>query len=145
MHYIYATNYTIMINNLFGRLICIVLILTTALNISSAQQTQPVTLTDDPYNTTLSNGIVTLIVKKANGNILSLKYHDEEMMGNGGGYWVMLGQSPGKAALSTQDKPGPAVFSVSKDPGKNGGNMGEITIRFPYTGQPNVIPMDIEI
>lgn len=110
----------------------------------NAQQNQPVTITQDAETATMSNNQVTIVIKKANGNILSLKYHGTEIMSHGAGYWVTLGEIPGKSgtiqAVST-----PSVFSITKDPAKNKGELGEMSIRFPFHGQEGVLPLDIEI
>ena len=45
----------------------------------------------------------------------------------------------------TQQKGTPAGFLISQDPDKNGGSLGEITLTFPYKGQPKAVPLDIEI
>lgn len=109
-----------------------------------AQQNQPVTITQDAETATMFNSQVVIVIKKANGNILSLKYHGIEIMSNGAGYWVTLGEVPGKTgtiqAVST-----PSVFSITTNPGENKGNIGEMSIRFPYHGQPDVLPLDVEI
>jgi rhamnogalacturonan endolyase len=109
----------------------------------AACQQLPVRLTEDAETATLSNGLVTLIVKKANGNILSLKYQGSEIMGHGGGYWVMLAAVPGQP--TTQVVGMPSVFSITKDPARNNGSVAEIALRFPYTRQAATIPMDIEL
>jgi rhamnogalacturonan endolyase len=107
------------------------------------QQAPAVVITQSNETATMTNGEVTLVVKKLNGNILSLKYHGLEVMGHGGGYWDIIGAIPNQPTIQLPGSP--AVCGITKDPGKNGGELGEITVRFPYTGQANTIPLDIEV
>ena len=109
----------------------------------AAESGVPVVLTDDGETATLANGIVSLTVRKANGNILSLRRGDIELISRGGGYWNIYGATPGEA--NTEQKGTPSVFRVSQDPAQNGGARGEIALRFPYLGQPKAVPLDIEI
>ena len=109
----------------------------------AAESGAPVVLTDHGETATLANGIVSLTVRKANGNILSLRRGDIELISRGGGYWNIYGATPGEA--NTEQKGTPSVFRVSQDPAKNGGARGEIALRFPYLGQPKAVPLDIEI
>lgn len=102
-----------------------------------------VTLMQDAETATLSNGLVTAKIKKSNGNMLSLTYEGMDMLSRGGGYWNIYGYTKGQA--NTQEKGIPTVFTITADPSKNGGSMGEIALRFPYTGQDKTVPMDIEI
>lgn len=107
------------------------------------QKVQPVVITENNETATLSNGQIALTIKKVNGNILSLKYKDMELMSHGNGYWVTLGEIPHNPAIQTVSTP--SVFSITKDPDKTKGDIGEISIRFPYHGQADVLPLDIEI
>jgi rhamnogalacturonan endolyase len=103
----------------------------------------PVVVSEDADTATLANGIVSATVKKASGNLLSLRFHDAELMSRGQGYWNIYGNVPGQK--KTEQKATPSVFRISQNPGENGGALGEITLRFPYHGQPNAVPLDIEI
>ncbi len=105
---------------------------------------QPVVLSEDAETATLGNGIVWATVKKANGNLLSLRYRGMEMLSRGGGYWNIYGRIPGEAE-NTELKPAPATFRISQDPKTNGGALGEIVLGFPYRGQSKAVPLDIEI
>lgn len=108
-----------------------------------AQQNQPVIITENDETATITNSVVTVVIKKATGNIASYKYKGFEMMGHGGGYWVTLGEIPGKTTI--QGVSTPSVFSITKDPAKTKGDLGEVTIRFPYNKQEGNLPFDIEI
>jgi len=109
----------------------------------AANPDSPVVVSEDAETATLDNGIVAAKVRKANGNLLSLRFHGLELISRGGGYWNIYGATPGQA--NTQEKGTPATFRISQNPADNGGAMGEITLRFPYLGQPKAVPMDIEI
>ncbi len=109
----------------------------------SAAEPAPVTLTDDGETATLANGVVSLTVRKANGNIVSLRRNELELISRGGGYWNIYGATPGSP--NTERKGIPSVFHISEDPRSNGGARGEIALRFPYLGQANTVPLDIEI
>ena len=104
---------------------------------------QPVIISEDANTATLANGSVSAIIKKADGKILSLKHGDIEMMSRGGGYWNIYGDVSGQK--STELKGTPSVFRISQNPAQNGGALGEITLRFPYTAQDKAVPLDIEI
>ncbi len=109
----------------------------------AAELAGSVSVTEDAETATLTNGIVSLTVKKANGNILSFRRHDVELVSRGGGYWNIYGATPGQA--NTQEKGTPSTFRISQNPAQNGGALGEIALRFPYLGQAKTVPFDIEI
>jgi len=110
---------------------------------AKSQATHPVTIEEDGDTVRLDNGIVAATIKKDNANLLSLKLHGLELISKGQGYWNVYGKTPGQK--STQDKPGPSVTRVTEDPKHNGGKLGEVALRFAYKGQPNAVPLDIEI
>ena len=109
----------------------------------AAGQDSPVVVTEDADTATLANGIVSATVKKANGNLLSLRFRGLELVSRGGGYWNIYGNTPGQP--NTEKKGMPSVVRISQNPAQNGGALGEITLRFPYLSQPNTVPLDIEI
>jgi rhamnogalacturonan endolyase len=111
--------------------------------VHAADQPPPVVVSENAETATLANGVVSVTVKKANGNLLSLRFRDVELISRGQGYWNIYGNIPGQK--KTELKPTPAVFRISQDPAKNGGTLGEITLLFPYRGQANAVPLDIEI
>lgn len=102
-----------------------------------------VVIREDAETATLTNGVVAAIIKKTDGKILSLKNRGVEMMSRGGGYWNIYGDTPGQK--STEQKGTPSVFRISQNPAENGGALGEIALRFPYTAQDRAVPLDIEI
>jgi rhamnogalacturonan endolyase len=103
----------------------------------------PVVLSDDADTVTLANGIISATVKKTNGNLISLRFRGVELLSHGGGYWNIYGSIPGQK--STELKPTPSVFRINQNPAHNGGALGEIAVLFPYRGQANAVPLDIEI
>ncbi len=115
----------------------------TGTDLHAADQSAPVVVSEDATTATLGNGVVLAKINKANGNLLSLQYHGVEMLSRGGGYWNIYGTIPGQA--NTQQKGTPSEFRISQNPAQNGGTLGEITLHFPYLGQSNAVPLDIEI
>lgn len=111
--------------------------------VQAAPKVPPVALSEDTATATLANGIVAATVRKADGNLLSLRLRGVELLSRGGGYWNIYGATPGQA--NTEKKGTPSVFTISQNPAQNGGALGEITLRFPYSGQPGTVPLDIEI
>ena len=109
----------------------------------AANSDAPVVIREDAETATLTNGIVAAIIRKADGKILSLKNRGVEMMSRGGGYWNINGDIPGQK--STEQKGTPSVFHIRQNPARNGGALGEIALRFPYTAQAKAVPLDIEI
>jgi rhamnogalacturonan endolyase len=130
--------------NLKRILILAVLFLTgTAARSRAADQGQPVVVSEDAGTATLSNGVIRATVNKLNGNLLSLKSGGLDLLSHGGAYWNCYGEIPGNT--KTQEKPGPSEFRICQDPKQNGGATGEVALRFPYHGQAEAVPMDIEI
>jgi len=113
------------------------------LTLGAKAQNQPVTLTQDAESATLENGIVIAKIKKSNGNLISLRYNGIDMLSKGGGYWNIYGYS--KIKENTQEKGTSPVVTITHDPAANGGDIGEVALRFPYTGQEKTVPFDIEI
>lgn len=113
------------------------------LALHAAEPEPPVTVSEDADTATLANGRVSITIKKANGSLLSLKYRSLELLSRGGGYWNIYGNTPGQA--NTEQKGTPSAFCISQNPSQNGGALGEITLQFPYQGQPKTVPLDIEI
>ena len=102
-----------------------------------------VTVADDPDTVTLDNGILTVKVRKQNGDLISMRYRGLDMLSRGGAYWNVYGSKPGEKP--TQNKGHPATYTVTKDPAKNGGSVGEIVLGFPFKGEADVEPLDLEI
>lgn len=111
--------------------------------VEPAELTASVVVSEDAETATLANGVIAASVRKANGNLISLRFHGSELMSRGQGYWNIYGNIPGQK--NTEQKSTPSVFRVSQNPAQNGGALGEITLRFPYHGQTNTVPLDIEI
>ncbi len=109
----------------------------------AAEPNPAVTIMEDSATATIANGLVSAIINKTNGNLLSLKERGVETLSKGGAYWNVYGNSPGQAM--TEQKGTPAGFRISQDPRKNDGALGEVVLTFPYKGQPRAVPLDIEI
>jgi rhamnogalacturonan endolyase len=112
-------------------------------NAPARSQDTPVTVTEDANTVTLDNGVIKAVVKKANANLFSLQLRGLELLSQGQAYWNVYGKIPGQQ--NTQEKPGPSVTRLTEDPAKNGGRLGEVALRFHYTGHPGTVPLDIEI
>jgi rhamnogalacturonan endolyase len=97
-----------------------------------AAEPSSVTITDSATMFTLSNGIVTAVINKRNGDLESLVYKGVETMGHDqgrAGYWE---QDPSAAA-----KVNGLTQSITIDPAKNGGERGEISIKGVTKGDPS--------
>lgn len=81
----------------------------------------PVTLAKDEASFTLANGVLSARISRRNGDLLSLRYRDMEMLGAGsghpGGYWS-------HSAASRQ-----TTSSVTIDPEKNAGERAEVSVK----------------
>jgi len=91
---------------------------------------------------TLENGLISAKINKANGNILNLKFKGTDLVDRAG-YWNVYGEVPGQPKGETKGTP--SVFTVTQDPARNGGEMGEIELLFPYKRGSNAEPLDIAI
>ncbi len=111
--------------------------------LAAAAQDARVAVSVQDDTATLDNGIVAATIRKANANLLSLRFRGMELMSRGQGYWNIYGNIPGQKM--TEQKPALADCRISQDPAHNGGALGEIALRFPYQGQSNSVPLDIEI
>jgi rhamnogalacturonan endolyase len=89
---------------------------------AAAEEANPVTVQENEDTFTLSNGIVTATVLKANGDIRSLKYKGTEIFtdqsGHAGGYWSH--DTTGGKGL---------VAKVTIDPADNGGERAEVSVK----------------
>jgi rhamnogalacturonan endolyase len=102
-----------------------------------------VAISSDADTATIANGILSATIDKATGNLRSLQFHGVDVLAHGEEYMNVYGETPGET--KTQEKPGPSELVITQNPQANGGSIGEIAIRFPYHGQPNAVPMDLEI
>jgi len=91
-----------------------------------------VTVTDNGSSVTLSNGIITLEITKADGQINTWTYDGENLLAGGvsGGkvYWEL--------------EAGNGTYTLSVDPKTNGGNQAEVNIH--TTGSSNNLDVDID-
>jgi rhamnogalacturonan endolyase len=95
----------------------------------------PVTITDGGETVTMDNGVLTMTIRKSDANLLSLLYKSNNLLHGGQAYWNVYGSTPTSGvAVHTQTKGQPSVFTITQDPTKNGGEMGEIELLFPYKG-----------
>ena len=108
----------------------------------------PVVVRDDGTTVTLENGIVSAKIAKANGNMVSLQYKTLDLMHGGEAYWNAYGSTPVdqlKDAVKTQTKGTPSILTITQDPARNGGEIGEIELLFPYKPGTSAEPLDIAI
>ncbi len=92
---------------------------------------------------TLDNGILSATVRATNANLISLRFGGLELLSRGQGYWNVYGNIPGQPM--TERKPSSAECVVTRDPARTGGQIGELALRFPYRGETNTVPLDLEI
>lgn len=118
--------------------------------ISCSSNEQPVTITEDAETYTLDNGIVTAIIAKASGDLVSFNYKNKELLDTwqtskgtpdlrrdppGENLWGLnRGMTDHQYGFWSHDAMGPrntqaAVPSITIDPESNGGERGEISIK----------------
>jgi rhamnogalacturonan endolyase len=99
----------------------------------------PVTLAEDESGFTLANGQVTARVAKRNGDLVSLKYKDLEMLGKSSGkpfgYWSHNG---GGSLGSSRES------AVVLDPKTNGGERAIVSCKFS-PGKGGNLPADVDL
>ncbi|HET7624265.1 MAG TPA: polysaccharide lyase family protein [Verrucomicrobiae bacterium] len=95
--------------------------------LANAEQASPVVLTETETNYTLANGIVTARISKHSGDLVSLRYHNLELLGAGSGhpygYWS---HSPGRGMREAD--------SITINPAANHGERAEVSIKGFYNG-----------
>jgi len=107
-----------------------------------AGSSSDVTIVDAGDTVKLANGRIALTIAKKNANILQAVFDGVDLL-DGGVYWTVYGDTPGKP--KTQSRGLPSVYTIKQDPQHNGGEMGEVELTFPYTGQADAEPLDISI
>ena len=105
-------------------------------------QAPKVSISDQGKAMVLENGIVSLKIDKSSANMLGLRYNGVDLL-DGSGYWNVYGETPGQQ--HTQEKGTPSIVTVTQDPLKNGGEIGEIELTFPYKPGTNAEPLDLSI
>jgi rhamnogalacturonan endolyase len=131
------------LRSLPARLAISLVVLVSAVTLARAADTQPVAIADDGKTATISNGILQATVDKASGNLISMRYRGIDVLEHGQEYMNVYGEVPGNE--KTQAKPGPVQYSVTQDPGKNDGAIGEISLLYPYHDQPGAVPFNLDI
>jgi rhamnogalacturonan endolyase len=101
----------------------------------------PVTLSEDATSFTLSNGVITAVIVKQNGDLGSLKHNGLELLGGGAGrsdgYWSL----PGTTLNFGHD----VIPSIRENPAGNNGERAVVSCRFTYDNQPGTVPADVEL
>ena len=95
----------------------------------------PVTIKDNGRTWTLDNGVVKAVIEKSNGSMNSLFYQGMDTLGHDQGQTGYWEQDPSAAAAS-----GGLTDSVTIDPGKNGGDRAEVSIKGVTNGQTELTP-----
>ncbi len=115
--------------------VCLVFVLGATSTADTPNVNPPVTISDAGETVTMENGVLSLTIRKNDGNLLSLLYKGNNLLRGGQAYWNVYGSTPTSGVpMKTQSKGQPSVFTVTQDPTKNGGDMGEIELLFPYKG-----------
>ena len=108
----------------------------------------PVAITDNGDTVTLENGVVAVKIKKESGDLASLQYKGLDLLAGGDAYWNVYGSTPEsdpKKVVKTQKKGTPSVLTITQDPTRNGGEIGEVELLFPYKAGTDAEPLDIAI
>ena len=100
-------------------------------------------ITNSGNTVTLENGVVSVKIAKANADILSLRYKSLDLVSSGKAYWNVFGSTPGQA--KTEKLGVPSILTITQDPTRNDGEMGEIELLFPYKSGTDAEPLDIAI
>src|SRR5467141_4700135 len=96
---------------------------------SASHAASPATVVEDQSSYTLANGIVTALISKASGDLISLKYKGLELLAAGSGHaYAYWSHAPGKNAR--------VVDSITIDPSTNHGERAEVSIKGFYQGSP---------
>src|ERR1043166_7622095 len=98
----------------------------------------PVTVAEDANAFNLDNGIVKARIDKRSGNLSSLLYKGQELLGRGGGYWSFVGSHRTLARSRTS-------ASIVANPADNSGAQAEVVCRFAYDETPWALPLDIDL
>jgi rhamnogalacturonan endolyase len=104
-----------------------------------------VTLADKPASVVLANGLVTVEIAKASGNVLALEYGGRSLLA-GPGY---LNWHAGDDDTdfddhnSTYGRVTKGRFELKTDPAANGGELAEISIAHAH--EDNALPFDLEL
>src|SRR5947209_19742480 len=97
------------------------LLVFTLLTVKGRGAEAAVTLREDGTSYTLANEHVTARISKRSGDLVSLTYRDQQLLGlsgHPGGYWS---HTPGRGI--------PAASTMSIDPKNNGGTRAEVSIK----------------
>ncbi len=111
--------------------------------LATAAEPSSVTIHEDADSVTLANGIVTARVAKATARLTSLRYRDLDFLSSGQGYMNCYGN--GSDGVKTEKKPGVPSTRLTHDPATTAGDVGEVAITFPATGEPGTVPFTIEV
>ena len=108
----------------------------------------PVAIADNGDTVTLGNGFVSVKIKKANAGLASLQYKGLDLLAGGAAYWNVYGSTPNsdpRQVVKTEKKGTPSVLTITQDPARNGGEIGEVELLFPYKAGTDSEPLDIAI
>src|SRR5689334_10495732 len=88
-----------------------------------------VSVAEDEATFTLANDHVTAKVAKRSGDLVSLKFHGLELLGDGSGHpYAYWSHTPGRGQKS--------VARVTIDPKTNGGERAEVSVSASCDGKP---------
>ena len=95
----------------------------------SAQNGAPVQIRESADRFWMGNGIVETTILKKSGSVFSFKYRGAELLGDG--------RSSGEYAMWSHDAVSPdMLYKVTIDPGSNGGERAEISVKGISKGRP---------
>ncbi|RYD39170.1 MAG: hypothetical protein EOP83_37205, partial [Verrucomicrobiaceae bacterium] len=101
---------------------------------------EPVTLQEDDSSYTLANGLVTARISKRSGDLISLQYREQELLGAGSGkafgYWSNVG---GGTLGSKRES------VIVADPSSNEGARAIVSVKCSYDGERRSLPADVDM
>jgi rhamnogalacturonan endolyase len=110
-------------------------------NISGIGNGPAVTMTDNGSTVTLSNGIVSIVIAKADAHISSMNYLGTNVLagGDNGGEFLWSWNQPNfQNPVITQ-------YSVVQDPASNGGTLAELDLFAQWNGSGSTAALDVDI
>lgn len=110
-------------------------------NIAGIGTGPAVTMTDNGSTVTLSNGIVSIVIAKADAHISSMNYLGTNVLagGDNGGEFLWSWNQPNfQNPVITQ-------YSVVQDPASNGGTVAEVDLFAQWNGSGSTAALDVDI
>ena len=100
-----------------------------------------VTVTDNGTTVTLNNGIVSVVVTKATGEIDTFNFNGANILSGGysGGQFYWSWNMP------NYQNPAGCTYTLTANPSSNGNTYAEIKLHMPWSGSTSTAAMDVDI